>query len=48
MPTIELKGFEDFDFERVLETTINGNTVSHLQREDSPPIHYVSVTFTVA
>lgn len=48
MPTIELNEFENFDFGRVLETTINGNTVSLIEREDLPPTHYVSVTFHVA
>ena len=45
---VELKDFEGFDFSKVIKINFNGNTAPLLYYSDLPPVHYVSVTFTLA
>ena len=46
--SVELKGFEGFDLSKVIETNFNGKTAPLLSHSYLDPVHYVSVTFTVA
>ena len=45
---VELKDFEGFDLSKVIKINFNGNTAPLLYYSDLPPVHYVSVTFTLA
>lgn len=43
----ELKNFADFDWYKVCQIQINGNTAPSIRSATSEPYHYISVVFTV-
>lgn len=45
---VEFKDFEGFDFSKVIKINFNVKTAPLLSHSYLDPIHYVSVTFTVA